>query len=59
MHLFEQFQQVGTTVIIASHDWELIERLGKPIVRLHNGTVVDPHVAPITALAEGVDAARG
>ena len=51
MHLFEQFQQVGTTVIIASHDWELIEKLGKPIIRLHNGVRVDPHAdaAPISA----------
>lgn len=63
MHLFEQFQQVGTTVIIASHDWELIERLGKPIVRLHNGALVDPHAAPAAdptpTFAEGVDVARG
>jgi cell division transport system ATP-binding protein len=41
MHLFEQFQQVGTTVVIASHDWELIERLEKPIVRLQNGMLAD------------------
>ena len=39
MHLFEQFQQVGTTVIIASHDLDLIASLGKPIVRLANGIV--------------------
>jgi cell division transport system ATP-binding protein len=44
MHLFEQFQQVGTTVVIASHDLELIESLGKPIVRLANGTVVSSGV---------------
>ena len=45
MHLFEQFQQVGTTVVIASHDLELIESLGKPIVRLANGAVVAPAAA--------------
>jgi cell division transport system ATP-binding protein len=45
MHLFEQFQQVGTTVVIASHDLELIAVLGKPIVRLANGTVA-PNGAP-------------
>jgi cell division transport system ATP-binding protein len=47
MHLFEQFQQVGTTVVIASHDWELIERLNKPIVRLHNGAVVGTSVGTV------------
>ena len=40
MLLFEQFQQVGTTVIIASHDRELIETLGKPIIELSQGAVV-------------------
>ena len=39
MHLFEQFQQVGTTVVIASHDLDLIASLGKPIVRIANGIV--------------------
>jgi cell division transport system ATP-binding protein len=46
MHLFEQFQQVGTTVIIASHAWELIETLGKPIVRLHEGALAGQEVPP-------------
>jgi cell division transport system ATP-binding protein len=41
MRLFEKFQQAGTTVIVASHDWELIGRLGKPIIRLHLGVRVD------------------
>lgn len=47
MHLFEQFQQVGTTVIIASHDRELIESLGKPIVELHQGTLRSAEPGPV------------
>lgn len=37
MDLFRQFHQVGTTVIIASHDQALIESLGIPIVVLAHG----------------------
>jgi cell division transport system ATP-binding protein len=37
MELFIRFNQVGTTVMIASHDLELISSLGKPMVRLHEG----------------------
>jgi cell division transport system ATP-binding protein len=39
MRLFEQFQEVGTTVIIASHERALIESMAKPIVELSHGTV--------------------
>lgn len=40
MHLFEQFNQVGTTVIIASHDRHLIETMGSRIIELGSGRVV-------------------
>ncbi len=40
MHLFEQFNQVGTTVIIASHDHSLIESMGSRIIELGNGSIV-------------------
>jgi cell division transport system ATP-binding protein len=39
MRLFEQFQEVGTTVIIASHERALIEAMGKPIVELSHGSI--------------------
>jgi cell division transport system ATP-binding protein len=39
MRLFEQFQEVGTTVIIASHERALIESMAKPIVALSHGAV--------------------
>ena len=42
MRLFEQFQEVGTTVIIASHERALIETMAKPIVELSHGTVAMP-----------------
>ncbi len=49
MHLFEQFNQVGVTVLIASHDLSLIARLPYRMLTLRGGellatpaTVVSP-----------------
>lgn len=40
MKLFEQFNQVGTTVIVASHDRELIESMGRRIIELDKGVII-------------------
>ncbi|HEY3698102.1 MAG TPA: cell division ATP-binding protein FtsE [Spongiibacteraceae bacterium] len=40
MHLFEQFNQVGVTVLIASHDLGLIARLPHRLLTLRDGTLV-------------------
>lgn len=40
MRLFARFNQVGTTILIASHDLELIDRLGTPKILLDEGKVV-------------------
>jgi cell division transport system ATP-binding protein len=40
MKLFEQFNQVGTTVIVASHDRDLIESMGVRIIELDRGAIV-------------------
>ncbi|MFW6092326.1 MAG: cell division ATP-binding protein FtsE [Pseudomonadota bacterium] len=40
MQVFRQFHQVGTTVIVASHDRDLIESMGMRIVELSNGAMV-------------------
>jgi cell division transport system ATP-binding protein len=42
MHLFEQFHQVGVTVLVASHDLDLITRFNKRILRLQNGRLLAP-----------------
>jgi cell division transport system ATP-binding protein len=44
MHLFEQFHQVGVTVLIASHDVDLISRFNKRIIRLQNGRLLEAEV---------------
>jgi cell division transport system ATP-binding protein len=40
MHLFEQFQNVGVTVLIATHDISLISRLNHRVLRLDHGNLV-------------------
>ncbi len=39
MDLFLQFNQVGVTILIATHDIELISRLGRRIVQLREGRI--------------------
>lgn len=42
MQLFEEFNQVGVTVLIASHDLTLISRLHHRIITLREGRLVVP-----------------
>ncbi len=39
MALFEQFNQVGVTLLIATHDLDLISRMGRRILTLQNGNL--------------------
>jgi cell division transport system ATP-binding protein len=40
MALFEQFNQVGVTVLIASHDIALISKMGHRVIQLEHGQLV-------------------
>jgi cell division transport system ATP-binding protein len=40
MGLFAEFQQLGTTVLVASHDLPLIKRMKKRVVVLDHGRLV-------------------
>ncbi len=40
MYLFEQFQQVGVTVLIASHDISLISKLNHRVLKLDHGQLI-------------------
>ena len=40
MRLFQRFNQVGVTVLIASHDLDLISGMGQRVIRLAGGRVV-------------------
>jgi cell division transport system ATP-binding protein len=37
MELFARFNQVGVTVLIASHDLDLIQQMGSPVISLNQG----------------------
>jgi cell division transport system ATP-binding protein len=41
MQLFAEFGAVGTTVLIASHDLHLVKRLGKRVLVLDHGKLID------------------
>jgi len=45
MNLFARFNQVGVTVLIASHDHDLIRRMGGRVLSLKQGRMVAPHLA--------------
>lgn len=49
MRLFEQFNQVGVTVLIASHDLDMIKRLNKRIIILRDGRILTRAGAPPAA----------
>ena len=41
MKLFEQFNQVGVTVLIASHELDMIKHMNKKIIILNKGSILD------------------
>jgi len=51
MELFARFNQVGTTVIVASHDIALIESMGVRLLQLENGRIVSDGI-PVLQEAE-------
>lgn len=42
MMLFRQFNQVGVTVLIATHDVMLIQQMERRVLTLRNGSLVEP-----------------
>ena len=40
MELFKEVNSRGTTVVVATHDHDLIERVGKRVIELSNGSVL-------------------
>ena len=46
MELFLEFNQVGVTLLIATHDVDLVNRLGKRIINLRDGRVATDSGVP-------------
>ncbi len=59
MQLFEQFHQVGTTVIVASHDRELIESMDARVIELSHGAVVRDREPGPTGTSSGQGVPHG
>ncbi len=47
MELFARFNQVGTSVLIASHDLDLIRQMAAPMISLKDGSVVRDDIASL------------
>jgi cell division transport system ATP-binding protein len=45
MQLFARFNQVGVTMLIASHNLQLIKRMGSPVISLDQGKLVQDDLA--------------
>ena len=62
LHLFEQLNKIGTTVVIATHDRALIDRFRHPVLQLEKGKLSVDHSAAENAIRQAgatvVDAAR-
>lgn len=46
MRLFQQFSQVGVTVLVASHDFALISHMNKRLLTLADGRLVSESAVP-------------
>jgi ABC-type ATPase involved in cell division len=42
MHLFTQLRRLGTTVILATHSEDLVDRYPHPVLRLSDGYLSGP-----------------
>ena len=49
MQIFVDFYQVGVSVLVASHDLDLIDELQKPVLTLNGGEMTHNDLQPITA----------
>ena len=47
MHLFEELNRLGTTVVIATHNQQLVDRLGHPVLHLESGHLHVPSPQPV------------
>jgi cell division transport system ATP-binding protein len=51
MHLFTQLRKLGTTVVLATHSDDLVERYRHPILRIADGRLRGPLPAAMAMAA--------
>lgn len=49
MYLFQELNKIGTTVVVATHDLDLIQRFGNPVMYLKDGLLSSRSAANIPA----------
>jgi len=49
MALLERINRTGTTVVVATHDEVLVDKMRRRVIELHNGTLVRDQPAASTA----------
>jgi cell division transport system ATP-binding protein len=61
MHLFREMNRLGTTVLIATHNEQLVRQMRQPCLYLDNGglTLIPPDQPSPLMATLGPDAARG
>ncbi len=59
MHLFEELNKLGTTIVIATHNESLVKRLGRPCLRLDEGQLEIGASAPNRAAMAAASGAGG
>jgi len=48
MHLFDQLNRMGTTILIATHNQLIMEKFGHPVLELHSGHLITKSSLDIT-----------
>ena len=41
MRIFERLNERGTTILVATHDINLVERMGKRVIRINRGQITE------------------
>lgn len=56
MHLFLELNKIGTTVVVATHDLDMIERFGNPVMYLKDGLLSSKAPNTSTETSDETDA---
>lgn len=59
MELLLELNSKGTTILVASHDWMVVERVGRRVVTMHQGRLVSdimPDAVPLQSIMEHIQA---
>lgn len=58
LHLFDELNKLGTTIVIATHNEGLIRKTGRPVLHLEDGVIRSSKSTPLTPASDGLPTAR-